>query len=69
MTSPPPPAPSMPPWRPLFFRWLVASFVAGGIGGGVSVAFGIPAYVGGLFAWMLTGMIGTFALAAKIAGR
>lgn len=63
------PAPKVPEWRPTFLGWLVASFVAGGVGGAVSAFFGIPAYVGGLFAWMLTGLIGTFVLAARIAGR
>jgi len=69
MTDPPSGDPRVPQWRGTFVRWLVASFVAGGVGGAVSTYFGIPAYVGGLFAWMLTGLIGTFVLAAKVAGR
>lgn len=33
----------------------------------VGKSVGIPAYVGGLFGFVLTGMIGTFALAARVA--
>jgi hypothetical protein len=58
-----------PDWRPTFVLWFVVSLLAGGVGALVSLRFGVPAYAGGLFAWVLAGLTGTFVLAAKIAGR
>lgn len=64
---PPEPDAPRPNWRPTFFAWLAASVVAGAVGGVVSRSLGAPVYLGGLFAFVLVGMCGVFALAARVA--
>jgi len=56
-----------PKWRPTFLLWVAAMpLVALGFAAAAR-SFGIPAYAGGMFGFVLTGMIGTFALAARVA--
>ena len=56
-------------WQPIFYKWLVATFVMALIGAVISVRMGYPAYLlGGVF-MVLTGMTGLFVLASKISGR
>ena len=58
-----------PNWRPTFFAWLAGAMVCGAIGAGISRFLDLPVYLGGLFAFVLAGMMGLFALAARIARR
>lgn len=56
-------------WQPIFYKWLVATFVMALIGAGISVRMGFPAYLLGGVSMVLTGMTGLFVLASKISGR
>jgi signal peptidase I len=56
-------------WQPIFYKWLVATFVMALVGAFVSVRLGYPAYLIGGGTMVLTGMIGLFVLASKISGR
>ncbi|MFM7322005.1 MAG: hypothetical protein ACKO5K_10850 [Armatimonadota bacterium] len=56
-----------PRWRSTFVGWVAAMPIVAGAFALVGKSVGIPAYVGGLFGFVLTGMIGTFALAARVA--
>ena len=56
-------------WQPIFYKWLVATFVMALIGAVISVRMGYPAYLLGGVSMVLTGMTGLFVLASKISGR
>ncbi len=56
-----------PRWRTTFLAWVAVMPVVAGLFAWTATQFDIPAYVGGLFGFVLTGMIGTFALAARVA--
>lgn len=56
-------------WKPIFFKWLIATIVMALLGAVVSVLMGFPAYLIGGVSMVLTGMTGLFVLASKISGR
>jgi hypothetical protein len=56
-------------WQPIFYKWLVATFVMALIGAFISVRLGYPAYLISVVLMVLTGMTGLFVLASKISGR
>jgi hypothetical protein len=56
-------------WQPIFYKWLVATFVMALVGAVISVRLGYPAYLIGGVTMVLTGMTGLFVLASKISGR
>jgi uncharacterized membrane protein len=56
-------------WQPIFYKWLIATFVMALIGAIISVLMGYPAYLIGGVSMVLTAMTGLFVLASKISGR
>jgi signal peptidase I len=56
-------------WQPIFYKWLIGTFVMALIGAFVSVRMGYPAYLIGGVSMVLTAMTGLFVLASKISGR
>ena len=66
--SPTPPTTSKP-WLRVLLVWLAIACGVGLLGTWVAVHFGIPGYLGGLFAFVLTGMCGMFSMAAWAARR
>lgn len=58
-----------PFWWGTFVGWVVATLVFGIVGIYVSIYLGAPGYFGGTVGLVLTGLIGLFALAARIAGK
>lgn len=56
-------------WQPIFYKWLVATFVMALVGGFISVRLGYPAYLIGGVSMVMTGMTGLFVLASKLSGR
>lgn len=58
-----------PYWWWTFVSWFLATFAMGFLGFVLANYLGVPGYFGGTFAFCLTGMIGLFALAARIARK
>jgi hypothetical protein len=58
-----------PYWWGTFWSWTLASVVSGSVGAGISNYLGAPGYFGGTIGFVLIGMTGLFALAARIARR
>jgi hypothetical protein len=60
-----PPLPPRPNLLAPLLIWLGASFVVGGASGWVATRYDVPFYFGFFLGFVLTGMCGLFALAAK----
>ena len=58
-----------PYWWWTFVGWFLATFVMGFLGALISQYLGVPGYFGGVIAFCLTGLIGLFALAARVARK
>jgi purine-cytosine permease-like protein len=58
-----------PYWWWTFIGWFIATFFMGTLGALGSPYLGVPNYFGGTFLFCLTGMVGLFALAARVARK